>query len=66
MPVEESEAVCTIASQCDIDPVFLITRTTSDNRIKNIAAKEHRYLYLVTVIGVTECGKRFLMGQSIF
>jgi tryptophan synthase alpha chain len=53
MPVEESEEVCTIASRYDIDPIFLLTQTTSDERIKKIAAKAHGYLYLVAVLGVT-------------
>ncbi|HUW86483.1 MAG TPA: tryptophan synthase subunit alpha, partial [Methanoregula sp.] len=29
MPVEESEEICTVAPRCGIDPVFLITQTTS-------------------------------------
>jgi len=53
MPVEESEEVCAVASRCGIDPIFLITQTTTDDRIKKIAAKSHGYLYLVAVLGVT-------------
>ncbi|MEI7855911.1 MAG: tryptophan synthase subunit alpha [Methanomicrobiales archaeon] len=53
MPVEESEEVCAIAERCGIDPIFLITQTTSDERIKKIAAKARGYLYLVAVLGVT-------------
>jgi tryptophan synthase alpha chain len=53
MPVEESERVCVVAARCGIDPVFLITQTTSDERIKEIAAKARGYLYLVAVLGVT-------------
>jgi tryptophan synthase alpha chain len=53
MPVEESEEICTIASRFGIDPVFLITLTTSDNRIKKIVAKAGGYVYLVAVVGVT-------------
>lgn len=53
MPVEESEVVCTIASGYDIAPIFLISQTTSDNRVKKIAAKARGYLYLVSVLGVT-------------
>lgn len=53
MPVEESEEVCAIAERCGIDPIFLITQTTSDQRIKKIAAKARGYLYLVAVLGVT-------------
>ena len=53
MPVEESEEVCNVASRYDIAPIFLISQTTSDKRIKRIAAKGRGYLYLVAVLGVT-------------
>lgn len=53
MPVEESEEICNIASRYDIDPVFLITQTTSGKRIKKITAKARGYVYLVAVLGVT-------------
>jgi tryptophan synthase alpha chain len=53
MPVEESDDVYETALQYGIDPIFLITRTTSDERIKKIAARAHGYLYLVAVLGVT-------------
>ena len=53
MPVEESEKVCAVAAQHNIDPIFLISQTTSDERIKKIAAKARGYLYLVAVLGVT-------------
>jgi tryptophan synthase alpha chain len=53
MPVEESEEITGIASRYEIDPIFLITRTTDDNRIGKIAEKAGGYLYLVSVLGVT-------------
>jgi len=53
MPVEESDEVCNAAAQYGIDPIFLITRTTSDERIRKIAVKARGYLYLVSVLGVT-------------
>ncbi len=53
MPIEESEEVCTIARKYDIDPIFLISQTTSETRIKKIVAKARGYLYLVSVLGVT-------------
>jgi tryptophan synthase alpha chain len=53
MPVEESGEVCAVAARCGIDPIFLITQTTSDERIKKIAANARGYLYLVAVLGVT-------------
>ncbi len=53
MPVEESDEVTTIAKRYSIDPIFLITQTTSDERIQKIAARARGYLYLVAVLGVT-------------
>jgi len=53
MPVEESEEVYKAALRHYIDPIFLITQTTSDERIKKITAKARGYLYLVAVLGVT-------------
>lgn len=53
MPVEESDDVYETALHYGIDPIFLITQTTSDERIKKITARAHGYLYLVAVLGVT-------------
>jgi tryptophan synthase alpha chain len=53
LPVEESDEVCRAAGEQSIDPIFLITQTTSDERIKTIASRAAGYLYLVTVLGVT-------------
>jgi tryptophan synthase alpha chain len=53
MPVEESDDVYKTALHYGIDPIFLVTQTTSDERIKKIAARAHGYLYLVAVLGVT-------------
>ena len=53
MPVEESEEVTAIAKRYNIDPIFLITQTTSDERIRKISARARGYLYLVAVLGVT-------------
>ena len=36
MPVEESEEVVEIAQKYGIDPIFLITQTTSDERMDTI------------------------------
>jgi tryptophan synthase alpha chain len=53
MPVEESGEACNAALRNCIDPVFLISQTTSDTRIGTIAAEARGYLYLVAVLGVT-------------
>lgn len=53
MPVEESDEVYEAAVRHGIDPIFLITQTTSDERIRKIVARSQGYLYLVAVLGVT-------------
>jgi tryptophan synthase alpha chain len=53
MPVEESDEVYEAAIRHEINPIFLITQTTSDDRIKKIVARSQGYLYLVAVLGVT-------------
>jgi tryptophan synthase alpha chain len=53
MPVEESDEVYEAAIRHEIDPIFLISQTTSDDRIKKIVARSQGYLYLVAVLGVT-------------
>lgn len=62
MPVEESEEVCAVAARYNIDPIFLITQTTSDKRIKKIARKARGYVYLVAVLGVTGVKKQVSDG----
>jgi len=53
MPVEESDDMYETALRYGIDPIFLVTQTTSDERIRRIAARARGYLYLVAVLGVT-------------
>jgi tryptophan synthase alpha chain len=53
MPVEESDEVTGIAARNGIDPIFLITRTTGEDRIAKIAGEAGGYIYLVSVLGVT-------------
>jgi tryptophan synthase alpha chain len=53
MPVEESGEMTMIAARYGIDPIFLVSQTTSDERIKKIAERARGYLYLVAVLGVT-------------
>jgi tryptophan synthase alpha chain len=53
MPVEESGDVVLVATRYGIDPIFLVTQTTGDDRIRKIVDKARGYLYLVSVLGVT-------------
>jgi tryptophan synthase alpha chain len=64
MPVEESDEVTEIAHRYGIDPIFLITRTTTDERIQKIADRAKGYLYLVAVLGVTGARDQ-ISGEAI-
>lgn len=64
MPVEESGEITTIAARHGIAPIFLIAQTTTDERIKKIAAQAKGYLYLVAVLGVTGVRDR-VSGEAI-
>ena len=43
MPVEESEEVVEIAQKYGIDPIFLVTQTTSDKRMDTIVRHTRGY-----------------------
>jgi tryptophan synthase alpha chain len=58
MPVEESDEVVEVAARYGIDPIFLVTRTTSDERMEKIVRQARGYLYLVSVLGVTGARER--------
>lgn len=53
MPVEESGEVVAAAQKYGIDPIFLITQTTSDERMDRIVSRARGFMYLVSVLGVT-------------
>jgi len=57
MPVEESEGVVAVAQKYGIDPIFLVTQTTSPERMDTIVRHARGYLYLVAVLGVTGARK---------
>jgi tryptophan synthase alpha chain len=58
MPVEESDEIVDIAIRYGIDPIFLVTQTTSDERMAAIVHRARGYLYLVSVLGVTGARER--------
>ncbi|WP_292370556.1 tryptophan synthase subunit alpha [Methanoregula sp. UBA64] len=57
MPVEESGEVVAVAQKYGIDPIFLVTQTTSPERMDSIVRHARGYLYLVAVLGVTGARK---------
>lgn len=62
MPVEESGGIVAAAESCGIDPIFLVTQTTSEKRMDAIVLRARGYLYLVSVLGVTGTRKELSSG----
>lgn len=53
VPVEEAEPFVDASQEARIDPIFLVARTTTPQRLKKILAYAKGYLYVVSVLGVT-------------
>jgi tryptophan synthase alpha chain len=53
MPVEESDDVISIARDTGIDQIFLISATTSSERLRKIVSTAGGFLYLASTTGVT-------------
>ncbi|HTB07010.1 MAG TPA: tryptophan synthase subunit alpha [Bacteroidia bacterium] len=64
VPYEESEQFVKAAKKHKVAPVFMVTQTTNEARLKNILQHAEGYLYLVSVLGVT--GSRTSMGNDTY
>ena len=53
LPPEEGAELVTILKNMDIDPIFLLSPTTTDERIKKISDSASGFLYYVSLKGVT-------------
>jgi tryptophan synthase alpha chain len=59
---EEAQSWTETLVQCNLDPIFLVAPTTSDNRLKQIAQQARGFIYAVSRAGVT--GARDEMTQD--
>ena len=50
---EEAQTWIDTLVQCNLDPIFLVAPTTSDNRLKQIAQQARGFIYAVSRAGVT-------------
>ena len=50
---EEAESWTKRLRDCDVDPIFLVAPTTSDQRIVRIAAQARGFVYVISRAGVT-------------
>jgi tryptophan synthase alpha chain len=64
VPFEEAEPFVSSAKKHKVSPIFMITQTTTDARLKKILSYAEGYLYLVSVLGVT--GSRDALGKETF
>lgn len=53
LPPEEGVQFCADLKSHDLDPIFLLAPTTTDDRIKQVCAASSGYVYYVSVKGVT-------------
>lgn len=59
LPVDEAGSILEIAQKQELASVFLVSPTSSDDRIKQIDRFSSGFVYAVTVTGVTGTGKKF-------
>ena len=64
VPFEEAEPFVKAAKKHKVSPIFMITQTTTTERLKKILTYAEGYLYLVSVLGVT--GSRDALGKETF
>jgi tryptophan synthase alpha chain len=62
MPVEESDAAVTAARNAGIDPIFMVSETTSEDRLGTMLDRAGGFLYLVSRLGVTGARKDLSTG----
>jgi tryptophan synthase alpha chain len=53
LPPEEGESLETITRQADLDLIYLVAPTSTEQRIEKIAARSRGFIYMVSVAGVT-------------
>jgi tryptophan synthase alpha chain len=64
LPVEESEPVAGWLRSASLDTVFMVSPTTSDNRIQTICEHSSGFVYCVTVTGITGARKELPAGMK--
>jgi len=64
LPVEESDELLNLCKKYEIDLIFLISQTSTKERIKKISEKAAGFLYLISVLGVTGARKNLNIDQK--
>jgi tryptophan synthase alpha chain len=63
LPIEESERLRVAANEQDLDHIFLVAPTTTDDRLKLVGERGTGFVYCVAVTGVT--GARESMSATL-
>ena len=63
LPVEEATKLHTLSRDLDLDPIILMTQTSSDDRLKKLGESSSGMVYAVARKGVT--GSKTTMDESI-
>lgn len=66
LPVEESSEWTSLGRTYDIDLIFLVSPTSSYDRIKLIAKKSHGFIYCISVTGITGARNKLSPGLTSF
>jgi tryptophan synthase alpha chain len=63
-PIEEAEPLRGLLVEAGIDPIFLVSPTTSDQRIRRAAALGRGFLYAISRLGVTGAQSSMAEGAT--
>jgi len=63
LPPEESDALVRALEPAGVDPVFLVAPTSTDARLRAVAARARGFVYCVSLSGVT--GARETLSQTL-
>jgi tryptophan synthase alpha chain len=66
LPPEEGETYCTAMDKADLDPIFIFSPTTSDERMRSIAKHARGFVYCVARKGVTGSQTTFSEDLSAY
>jgi tryptophan synthase alpha chain len=63
LPPEESDALVRALEPAGVDPIFLVAPTSTDARLRAVAARARGFIYCVSLTGVT--GARDTLSQTL-
>ena len=63
LPPEESDALVRALEPAGVDPIFLVAPTSTDARLRAVAARARGFVYCVSLTGVT--GARDTLSQTL-